>query len=129
MSNPEVRPNETIHRSVSSYTSCDEVENTYFTITNMMGLVLITYYKMGPNEKLVNTKVVNGVGTIAAKNQQMQSSACGEFSYMMQSATEASSMMSENQKQKAIERIRKVGDDIVNSAAYKDWANDQNIKR
>ena len=74
-------------------------------------------------------KNINGIGTIAAKNQQMQSSACGEFSYMMQNATEAASSMSENQKQKAIERIKKVGEDIVNSAAYKDWVNDQNIKR
>lgn len=129
ISSAEARPNETMHRSVSSYTSCDEVGNTYFTITNMMGLVLITYYKLGPNERLVNTKVVNGIGTIAAKNQQMQSSACGEFSYMMQNATEAASSMSENQKQKVIERIKKVGEDIVNSAAYKDWVNDQNIKR
>ena len=48
---------------------------------------------------------------------------------MMQNATESASSMSENQKQKAIERIKKVGEDIVNSAAYKDWVNDQNIKR
>lgn len=95
----------------------------------MMGLVLITYYKMGQNEKHINTKVVNGVGTIEAKNQQMQSSACGEFSYMMQSTIQASNLMSENQKQKSIERIRKAGDNIVNSAAYKDWIDDQNINR
>lgn len=129
ISSVEARPNETMHRSVSSYTSCDEVGKTYFTITNMMGLVLITYYKLGPNERHVNTKVVNGIGTIAAKNQQMQSSACGEFSYMMKNASEATSSMSEKQKQKAIERIKKVGEDIVNSSAYRDWVNDQNIKR
>lgn len=129
ISTTEARPNETMHRSISSYTSCDEVGKTYFTITNMMGLVLITYYKMGLHEKHVNTKVINGVGTIAAKNQQIQSSACGEFSYMMKSAIQASGMMSETQKQKALERMQKVGEDIINSAAYKDWVNDRNINK
>lgn len=37
--------------------------------------------------------------------------------------------MSEAQKQKTIERMKKAGEDFLKSAACKDWESDQNIKK
>ena len=47
----------------------------------------------------------------------------------MQQAKEASENMSEAQKQKTIERLKKAGEVFLNSAAYKDWESYQNIKK
>lgn len=41
----------TEHRGITSYTFCFEDDGIYWTITNMMGIVLITLYKKGNQEK------------------------------------------------------------------------------
>lgn len=129
MSIEEARPNETIHRSISSYTVCYEELRTYVTFTNMMGIILLTFYSKGAEEQSSGTQIFNGAGTIVAKNQGLVSAVGNELSYLMQQAKEASENMSEAQKQKTIERLKKAGEDFLNSAAYKDWESDQNIKK
>lgn len=129
MSVEEARPNETIHRSILSYTVCYEELRTYVTFTNMMGIILLTFYSKGAEEQSSGTQIYNGTGTIVAKNQGLVSAVGNELSYLMQQAKEASENMSEAQKQKTIERLKKSGEDFLNSAAYKDWESDKKIKK
>ena len=124
----DARPNETIHRSIASYTVCYESVETYVTFTNMMGIILLTFYKKGPEEQSSGTQIVNGAGSIFAKNQGLSSAVGNEFTYLMRQAQEASEKMSESQKQKTIERIKKAGDSFIHSKAYKDWVDDNNIQ-
>lgn len=122
------RPNETIHRSITSYTVCYESVETYVTFTNMMGIILLTFYKKGSEEQSSGTQIFNGAGSICAKNQELASAVGNEFTYLMQQAKEASEKMSESQKQKTVERIKKAGDSFINSKVYKDWVDDNSIQ-
>lgn len=129
MNAEEARPNETIHRSISSYTVCYEGSRTYVTFTNMMGIILLTFYSKGTEEESKGTQIFNGSGTVMAKNQKLVSAVWNEFFVLMRQANEASDNMSEVQKQKTMDRLKKAGQNILNSATYKDWESDQKIKK
>ena len=94
-----------------------------------MGIILLTFYSKGSEETSKGTQIFNGSGTIMAKNQELVSAVGNELAYLMQQAKEASGNMSEAQKQKTIERMKKAGEDFLKSATYKDWESDQNIKK
>lgn len=123
-----LRPHATFHRGLTSYTFCYESEGTYGTITNMMGIVVLTFYRLGKDERWENTKIVNGIGRIEARNQRVASVAGNEFHHIMQVAQEASDSISEVQENKIAERLKKVGASIKDSPVYKDWVNDVNLK-
>ena len=125
----DLRPHATFHRSEFSYTVCFEEDQTYATLTNMMGLMVITLYSKGKNELWMNTEVHNGCGTIKAENQGMQSVVCNEFEDIMKRTKRAADNMSEKQKQKVVERLDKAGNTLSSSAVYKDWIDDAAIKQ
>lgn len=125
----DLRPHATFHRSEFSYTVCFENERTYATLTNMMGLMVITLYSKGENELWENTQIYNGRGLIKAKNQRIKSVVCNEFEDIMGRAKMAADRMSDKQKQKVVERLNKAGNSLCSSAAYKDWIDDADIKK
>lgn len=53
----KLRPHATFHRGIASYSFCYEKDGTYGTITNMMGVVILTFYRLGEKEKWENTKI------------------------------------------------------------------------
>lgn len=120
-------PHVTVNRSVTSYTHCNG--NTYFTISNLMGIIIVTFYKKSNRELWVNTKVENGVGTICAENQKMESVVGNEFLYWMNLAEEQMCNLSEVQKEKIMQRIMQVGENIKKYNIYQDMQNDETIKR
>lgn len=124
----EVRPHESIFRSETSYTVCYESVGTYVTFTNMMGIILLTFYRKRPEEQLLGTRIFNGEGTIYAKNQRMISTVGNELTRQMMQLKNMSENMSEEQKQKINERIRKSGKNFFDSNAYKNKVADQNIE-
>lgn len=125
----DLRPNTTFHRGISSYTFCYESEKTYGTITNMLGIILLTFYHLGVEEKWINTKIVNGNGTIAAKDQHITSVVGNEFTNIMMTAQKAFEAMSQTQKDKIERRVRSAGDSFKDSAVYRDWVNDLQIAK
>ena len=122
-----LKPHATFHRGIGSYTFCYESDGTYGTITNMMGIVILTFYSFGKNEKWINTRIKNGNGSIEAKNQEIRSVVGNEFAHMMRTAQKASDEMSEVQQNKVVERLQKAGETIKDSQVYKDWENDKRI--
>lgn len=124
-----LRPHATIHRGITSYTFCNESEGTYVTLSNLMGLMVITLYKKGKNECWENTQIVNGIGIIEAKNQHMTSIVANEMMHIMKMTQNAADSMSEKQQEKAKERLEKVGSDIKNKAVYQDWMADSQIEK
>lgn len=125
----DLRPHATFHRSEFSYTVCFENERTYATLTNMMGLMVITLYSKGENELWENTQIYNGRGLIKAKNQGIKSVLCNEFEDIMERTKMAADRMSDKQKQKVVERLNKAGNGLCSSAVYKDWIDDADIKK
>src|SRR5699024_87427 len=110
----DLRPHATFHRGIGSYTFCYENEKTYGTLTNMLGVILITLYHKGQREVWNNTEIVNGVGRIEAKNQQIQSVFGNELIHIMETAKKASEAMSVAQQKKVEDRINAAGQDVKN---------------
>lgn len=124
----DLRPHVTFHRGIGSYTFCYEDEKTYGTLTNMLGVILITLYHKGQREVWNNTEIVNGVGCIEAKNQQIQSAYGNELIHIMETAKKVSEAMSVAQQKKAEDRINAAGEDVKNYSVFQDWINDMDLK-
>lgn len=124
----DFRPHVTFHRGEFSYTICNENNHTYLTFTNMMGLMVITFYSKGEEEYWDNTQITNGNGVIEARNQKMQSIVCNEMIYIMENTKNVTSTMSNIQQEKIKERIEKEKDKISSYAIYQDWIDDMRIE-
>lgn len=123
----KMHPNAAFHRGITSYTFCNEENNTYGTITNMMGVMLLTLYKLGSEEKWVNTKIINGTGFIEARDQQVTSVVGNEFTNIMVNLEKSIGLMSQKQKDKVIEHIKNSRIPIEKTAIYEDWINDKKL--
>lgn len=121
-----LNPHMTIHRSVTSYTHYSD--DTVFTISNLMGIVLVTLYEKGNREVWDGTKIEKGEGKIIAANQNVTSVVCNEFQYWMKLAEEQQDKMSEAQKQKIVQRMKDIGEDIKNYDMYQDFLDDRSIQ-
>lgn len=124
----DLKPHATFHRGIGSYTFCYEDEKTYGTLTNMMGVILVTLYHKGQREVWNNTEILNGVGRIEAKDQQIQSVFGNELIHIMETAKKASEAMSVAQQKKAEDRIKAAGEDVKNYSVFQDWMNDMDLK-
>lgn len=122
-----LNPHVTFHRGINSYTFCFEDDGTYGTITNMMGIVVITLYQKGSREKWERTQILNGVGYIEAKDQHITSAVGNEFTHILKTAQVASDSMSEKQKEKIVENLKKKADKIKDYPIFQDWMNDREL--
>lgn len=119
-------PSVAMHRSICSY-SCYNGK-TCFTVSNLMGILIVTFYSMENREKWVNTKIDFGIGRIEARNQQMTSVVGQEISHWMNQAEEAKNSLSPVQKMKIDERLGKLGDNIKKYPIYQDIQDDRNLR-
>ena len=119
-------PHMTIHRSVTSYTHYSN--DTIFTVSNMMGIIPVTLYEKGYREQWKGTEVICGDGKVLAANQHITSVVCSEFQYWIEESTKQREKMTETQKQKVIQRMKDIGEDIVNYDIYQDYIDDKAIK-
>lgn len=124
----DLRPHATFHRGIGSYTFCYEDEKTYGTLTNMLGVILITLYHKGQREVWNNTEIINSKGRIEARDQQIQSVFGNELIHIMETAKKASEAMSTAQQKKAKDRINAVGEDAKQYSVFQDWMSDMDLK-
>lgn len=122
-----LNPNTTIHRSVVSYTNY--TEDTVFTVSNLMGIIIVTLYEKGCQEEWEGTKIDRNRGKIVAANQYVKSVVCGEFQYWMEETANQMAKMSEIQKDKIVQKMKEIGEDIKNYDIYQDFLDDRNIKK
>lgn len=120
-------PHATIHRSVTSYTVCYE-NGTLMTISNLMGIIVVTFYKKNINEKWINTKIENGTGVLVAKNQNITSVVGNEISYWLESAKIQYESLSDKEKDKITKKLVDIGENIKNYNIYQDFVDDMNLK-
>lgn len=106
-----MNPNVVMHRTISSYSVCSG--KTLFTLSNLMGILVVTFYSMDSNETWVNTKIELGNGTLKAENQQMTSIVGAEIQYWMEQGAAAQQNLSEKQRKKIEDKMRALGDDIL----------------
>lgn len=106
-----MNPNVVMHRTISSYSVCDG--QTMFTLSNLMGILVVTFYSMDSNEIWVNTKIELENGTLRAENQQMTSVVGNEIQYWMDCGAAAQQNLSEKQRKKLEEKLYALGDDFL----------------
>jgi len=123
----ELRPHVTFHRGIISYTFCYEDYDTCGTITNMMGIMVITLYKKGAQEKWEGTQIINGSGNIEAKNQHITSVVGNELINILRTVQASSELMSEKQKWKIVENLKAKADKIKDFAIFHDWLSDRDL--
>lgn len=87
-----------------------------------------TLYHKGQREVWNNTEILNGVGRIEAKDQQIQSVFGNELIHIMETAKKASEAMSVAQQKKAEDRIKAAGEEVKNYSVFQDWMNDMDLK-
>ena len=85
-------------------------------------------YEKGKREVWDGTKIEKGEGKIIAANQRVISVVCNEFQYWMKLAEEQQDKMSEAQKQKIVQRMKDIGEDIKNYDMYQDFLDDRSIQ-
>ena len=120
-------PSVAMHRSITSYSAYNG--ETAFTISNLMGIMIVTFYSMSDEEEWTNTQVINGRGTIAAKNQGIKSVVGQEIQYWMDIFESAKNNLSDNQKNKILEKMKALGEGIKDYAIYQDFLDDETLKR
>ena len=121
-----LNPNVVMHRTISSYSVCDG--KTLFTLSNLMGILLITFYAMDSNEVWVNTKVELSSGILKAENQHMESVVGNEIQFWMEEGAAAQQKLSEKQRKKIEEKMRALGDDILNYPIIQDLLADLELE-
>ena len=119
-------PSIVMHRSTSSYTVYNG--KTSFTISNLMGILIVTFFSMDTNECWSNTKIEIETGTFEAKNQKIVSVVGQEIQHWMNQTKEAQKNISETQQKKILEKIQALGDDIKNYPIFQDWMDDAALK-
>ena len=119
-------PSIVMHRSTTSYTVYNG--KTSFTISNLMGILIVTFFSMDTNECWSNTKIEIETGTIEAKNQKIVSVVGQEIQHWMNQTKEAQKNISETQQKKILEKIQALGDDIKNYPIFQDWMDDAALK-
>ena len=121
-----MNPSVAIHRSISSYTVYNG--KTLFTVSNLMGILIVTFYSMESNENWINTKITLGSGNIHAQNQEMTSVVGQEIQYWMNQAEAAKNNLSDIQRNKIQRKLKDLGDDIKKYAIFQDWMDDASLK-
>ena len=123
----EKNPSVAMHRSITSYSAYNG--DTSFTISNLLGIMIVTFYSMTEQEEWTNTHILNGSGTIAAKKQGIKSVVGQEIQHWMNEAENAKNNLSEKQKNKIIEKMKNLGDGIKDYAIFQDFFDDENLRR
>lgn len=118
-------PSLAMHRSISSYTAYNGA--TSFTISNLMGILIVTFYSMHSKEKWINTKINLGIGRIEARNQNITSVVGKEIQHWMNQSEEAKNNLSPIQKKKIEEKFKNIGEDIKKYPIYQDFEDDKNL--
>lgn len=123
----DLRPHTSIHRSVCGYTAANEETKTYFSFTNMMGIMLFTLYNKGNGEIWENTQILNGTGVIEAKDQHIQSVCGQEIEALLIEQDERRKQLSEKQQGKIHDRLKAAAKDMARYPVFDDLKKNQQL--
>ena len=120
----DLRPHMNIFRGIGSLTDGSEKYQTYYTYTNMMGILVFTLYRKPKHDVWTNTRVYSS-GTIVAKQQHIDSFATNAIIYQLKRSEDIRSNISENQQQVIEKRFDAISEMNVENypifnLAYKD---------
>lgn len=118
--------NQTLHRSITSYSRC--ADKTIFTISNLAGIMIVTFYSMDAQEQWLNTKIELNGGCVRAKNQYVNSAVGQDIARWSNQIEDMNNTLSDTQKKKIQDKCEKLGDAIKKYPIYQDWLDDYSEK-
>lgn len=124
----ELQPNSSFHRSQVSYTSCYSSAQTYATISNLMGICIISLYKKGKEEKWENTEINLEIGKIKAENQYITSVIGDDFTEILKDINESKKRLSGVQQDKINDKINRDKEGFKESKFSEEYLKDKNIR-
>ncbi len=124
---PSLFPNVILHRSITS--GSNYFGKTLYTVSNLMGILIVTFYSMDSSEIWVNTKVELGNGIIKAEGQQMTSVIGNEIQFWMEQGATAQEALSDKQRKKIEEKLYALGDDILKYPIFQDLFDDFDLEK
>ena len=115
-----------VHRAVQSYSAFSD--GTIFTISNLMGILIVTLYRKDKRESWSGTQVYNKPGKLYMTNQHVTSLAMDEINYWCEQAKKMRQEMSPSEYQKIVQRLKDTEADIQNYPIYQDVVDDVNLQ-
>lgn len=124
----ELRPHMFFTRSEGGYTFYNSSLKTYMTVSNLMGIIIISIYKKGKEEYWDNTQVFNKPGIIKAKNQHIQSILAQELHIWMEQTRKYQEQLTDVQKDKILSNIENKKEEFLKSKAFEQMMKDRKLK-
>jgi hypothetical protein len=118
--------NVVVHRTEQSYSAF--ADGTIFTISNLMGILVVTLYQKDNRESWLGTRVYNKPGKLYTSNQQVTSLAMDEINFWCKKAKEMRSKLGASEYRKIVKRLKDAADDIQNYPIYQDVIDDFNLQ-
>lgn len=118
-------PHVAFSRSEGGHTFYNSKRKTYMSISNLMGIILITIYKMHSEEYWENTEIYNCRGIIRAKNQYIKSVVGQEFFEWMKEINESQLKLNSHQKEKIVKNIIENKEEFINSKIFEQMMKDR----
>ncbi|WP_213996135.1 hypothetical protein [Tepidanaerobacter syntrophicus] len=123
----EQNPHVAFSRSEGGYTFYSSKRKTYMSISNLMGIILITIYRMHREEYWENTEIFNCRGIIRAKNQYIKSIVGQEFFEWIKEMNESQLKLNLHQKEKIAKNIIENKEEFINSKMFKQMMKDRKL--
>lgn len=114
----------------SSFGYSVQLDNGYYVVTNLLGLILVTIIRIPKQERWEYTRVYPKVGELnPAEPQHVTSKLFGELFRYMKESEQAMDLMSESQKKLLVEEIRKNPQKLLDSKLHQDRLKDKMFQR
>lgn len=103
-------------------------DNGYYIVTNMLGLLIVTILKKNKGEQWINTKVRRKGKFDLSTSQHIKSQVLADMLDYMEEERKKRSMLSETQRNKIAEELKKNPEKFLKSKYYKDMQKDNALK-
>lgn len=114
--------------SIFGYTFISYDHDSYYVFLNLQGLVLVTIIKAAEQESWKNTLVHNEGSFDPNKPQYITTPLFSEIEYLAQERKQSMEQMSDKQREKILEAIKRDPEKFKNSKAFQRMLNDQLLR-
>ncbi|MCC3648478.1 hypothetical protein JGK52_17595 [Cytobacillus oceanisediminis] len=114
--------------SIFGYTFISYDYDSYYVFLNLQGLVLVTIIKAAEQESWKNTLVHNEGSFDPNKPQYITTPLFSEIEYLAQERKQSMEQMSDKQREKILEAIKRDPEKFKNSKAFQRMLNDQLLR-
>lgn len=125
----DLNSHHSIRGSQGGYTIYNEFSRTFGTISNLLGILIISLYSKGKDESWENTLIDLNLGRIAAKDQGMHSIFSNELIEMLQKINSSKSKLKKEVQSTIVEEIKKNPEEFKKSRTYREMAKDHKLRQ